>query len=751
MKENCLNCGFFLRCSYQNKRAEYKCDDWKAIGSHVITQANNSVDFDDLPGATPVAGFGFKGDKDLRKSELDLEKTLSEVLDSNSPIPKDLKVDDRDIPMMPNFWTFCFDKTWGFTGIKPFGRQMWIATKLFGEYCPICTEGKIMKDMYRIKVKFKAKEFPDAVQLLNHGVCPKCKGTRQEFIKKKLLKPYSELAVCAGQRSGKSLFTSFLVAYINHKYLKLQKPAELYTDVANSTLTATFVSLNFQTAVEVLWTPIVDAIADSKWYEHYHSMMHHYNKQYGEELYKQMDTYISYKHRKLLLYPSVPNKRTLRGRTRYIYAIDELGWFDASASAEGKVTVTAQGVYQALDRSLLTARTAAYDLMRKGYNDIPTAFALNVSSPSDQQDKIMQLVNANRHSKTVLAIHAPTWEMNPKVPRTHPELVNAYAVDPIGAERDYGANPPLTAAPFMGDQTIIEPAFTNIKNKVEYEYIHKRNSEGKIFRSARVKCFPMSSQPGSVMAIDAGFSDNSFAIAVGHREGKDVMFSALLEIIPKKGENVINHAATVKFCVEEMIRAFNVRYLVADRWNSLFLLHKLDEDFNVGIDQLDREGKPKKNVNLTLHTEQYSVKYDDFLLFRSYWEGHRIKFPKLEQPVEASVAPSFEGYPNNFDYKPCSHLLLQALTVQDAKRTVQKGTNRTDDLFRACVLASVFLLDDQIVISVLNKNKKNNTSGLAAIAATSGFSGNQISSARGQGIAATAGAGGGGGSTFSRA
>lgn len=482
----------------------------------------------------------------------------------------------------------------------------------------------------------------------------------------------------------------------------------------------------------------------------YHKLMKHYNNKYGEELYKQMDTYISYRHRKLMLYPSVPNQRTLRGRTRYIYAIDELGWFDASANAAGKITVSADGIYKALDRSLLTVRGSSYDLMKQGYNNLPSAYALNVSSPSDAQDKIMQLVNANRHSKTVLAVHAATWEINPKFPRKHPELVNAFNTDPLGAARDYGAEPPLTAAPFIGNEEVVNKAFTQVKNKVEYEYIHKRNGEGKIFRAAKVKCYPMSSQPASVMAIDAGFSDNSFAIAVGHREDKNVVYSAIMEIIPKKGENVINHSAVVKFCIEEMIKAFNVRYLVADRWNSLFLLHKLEEDFNKGIETTDIHGKKKKDVKLNLVTEQYSVKYDDFLLFRSYLEGERIFFPKLEMPVEQIIGPVSDGYPNSFDFKPSAHLLMQCLTVQDAKRSVVKGTNRTDDLFRAIVLASTFLLDSEVVLNFLQTRKKTGAGGLAAIVAGGSFAGSQISSARGQGIAAVAGGGGGGGSTFSR-
>lgn len=272
MSDSCLSCGKFLKCTYANKRADYKCEKWSPMGAHKISIVDaNGVPFNDGGEVDSTTGyapspFALKDSKELARKELDLEKVLDEVLDDETPVPKDLKVDDRDIPTMPNFWAFCFDRTWGFTGIKPFSRQMWIALKLFGEYCPVCTQGKVMKDIRNIPVGFQAKNFPEVVQLMNHGVCPKCKGTKREFIKKKLLKPYSELAFCAGQRSGKSLFTSFLVAYINHRYLKLQRPAEMFTGLSNVTLTATFVSLNFAGAVELLWTPIVDAIADSIWY-----------------------------------------------------------------------------------------------------------------------------------------------------------------------------------------------------------------------------------------------------------------------------------------------------------------------------------------------------------------------------------------------------------------------------------------------------------------------------------------------------
>ena len=55
----------------------------------------------------------------------------------------------------------------------------------------------------------------------------------------------------------------------------------------------------------------------------YHDILDHYNKKYNDEFYKVKDTFITYKARRLLLYPAGPNKKTLRGRTRFLSCIHE--------------------------------------------------------------------------------------------------------------------------------------------------------------------------------------------------------------------------------------------------------------------------------------------------------------------------------------------------------------------------------------------------------------------------------------------
>lgn len=46
----------------------------------------------------------------------------------------------------------------------------------------------------------------------------------------------------------------------------------------------------------------------------YHELLDYYGKKYNDDLYRVKDTFISYKHRRLLMYPAGPNKKTLRGR-----------------------------------------------------------------------------------------------------------------------------------------------------------------------------------------------------------------------------------------------------------------------------------------------------------------------------------------------------------------------------------------------------------------------------------------------------
>jgi len=1177
--KNCLNCASFSKCSKSKKSGSYVCESYKKIkvkGENAFSLEDMFADTnfhvaDDYSDFVPI-----EDEHDFKNMEINVVKMMDEIFESENPYPRDLKIDDRDLPEFKNIYEYFFDPVYGLAkNMQPFSRQLWAGVKLFGDYCPICSDHKFMEDIENCPISMRAIDFPEHVVFMENGKCPKCKGHKLDFVKKGYMNFYRDFAACLGQRSGKSVTFSMFSGYHHHKFLKMGKPAELLTGLPNVTLTATYTATDFKTAMETLWQPFVDIIDESPWFKAYHSMLDHYGKKYGEEIYRFKESFLHYKHTKMFTSAASPNKRTMRGRcltgdtlvntsqgtmhfsefikemdynktdlqimshlggrtvshtykseetetyklrtrngfsvegtpehpmlvlnedlsmdwvtldklkvgqwivsktnkektlygnaklsktdaellgyfvangyrnevstndqdvanrliylgkkitgvipthtknnssiradsyrfiykngesnfvrdylnplgydfknskdkmipaivrmaprevmhefleayfkcdsginggsknspseievgsaskklakqlhvilfknygilgrltkhtfydklnkttgnfnakrnhwtititgydanlflqtfkkakvqkykdrikdvpkgfmsdrrsvpyvrkflwdlyensrlvdtlgkrlrrliaengsvvlnnikpkcfdrlrssrdiyeetpeyliygddwdiliprikdlnlskgtalkdflsfeghfeqvveikksskkktvydvtvpdghafianclvshnTRFEYAIDELGWFDASSESKDKVRISADEIYGALDRSMKTVMSASKRLFLQGYSGTTPGMSFNISSPSAYDDKIMSMCRIHKDSRVVLALHLPTWKYNPKEPKEN--FRKEYMEDPIKAERDFGANPPMAASPFFENINAIVPNFTDKANFATYEYSLKKVNNT-LYKSAKLKLSVRGDIYPSVLALDAGFSNNSFALAVGHRREKETIFTTLIEIMPDKGKNVLNYNSIFEEVVVPLVDSLNVQFICADRWNSLFLLHKLEED--------------KKIKQM-----QYSVKYADFNLFKSYSEGNRILFPKMEMRAEKALTIPSTEYIEKFTYKPCAHLFSQIFTVEDKGRTVDKGKNRTDDLFRAVVLASRFLLDDSWVAENLNLTKrKNSNMGIVALANGASPTGT-LATATGKGIISSGG------------
>lgn len=675
MKESCLTCSKWITCTVPGKAAKYLCADFKEQDDIMPLNFLDNLD-----------SVKFKSEKEEQEfydgKELQLTELLENYLDSKAPVPKDLKVDDGHIPHMKNFYEFCFDKKWGFRGIVPFPRQLWVGLKLFGEICPICTKPKYFNNIKKIKVNYDPKKLTRKLTLLEHGVCPKCNARKSELVKSGKLQIYTELGAIFGQRSGKSIVVSFLVVYLTHIFLKLQKPADLFLGVPNQYLTGTVVAPNMKDCMTLLWRPILDAMADSPWFDEYHKLLKECNKKYGVEAFKVKDTYIDYGFRKIVILPQAANLRTLRGRSRWFYGCDELDYFDATEEGKSKITISGKGVWDALNTSMATVQQAAHNLLMQGWDAIPTGIAFNISSPCINPGVLSQLIA--KPVEGLLALRLPTWEVNPKMPKDSPIIKKAYDVDAVQAETNFGANPPSSGSHFINPQFKLGELFGNLKNRVDYQYDHvKDNLDGleRLYRFSRITGLNSSNYNyGSVLSIDCGFSNNGFSIVIGNREKvKDNLkleFPVIIDVLPEVGKSVIHFPKMVNDTIERLIAAFNVKVVVADRWQSIFLLHNLKTKF----------------PHLVI-CQQYSVSYEDFMLFKSFILAKAVGFPKLEIPEKQCIELDTSApYPHYFDIKPAAHLYHQIITVQDKAYTVDKGENRTDDIFRAIVLNSVFLM-----------------------------------------------------------
>lgn len=491
--------------------------------------------------------------------------------------------------------------------------------------------------------------------------------------------------------SGKSIVVALISTYITHRVLMMQKPTEIYRVGPNQMLHGAFVALTAGQAKDTLWEPYYGYILESPWFKKYHALLDFYQQKYKQTIYKVMDSYILYRHRNLFVHYAGPDKRVLRGRTRIFASIDEIGWFDNSKDS-GKVKVDASEVYIALERSLLTCRSAEEFQLGLDYDQCFSAYFLNISSPSSVRDKICELVRLSEGSTKLLGLHKPTWEMNPNVPQDSPIIIEAYRKDPVTAERDYGANPPLSSNPFIRSRSMVMDCMKEKgRNFIKYNQQIYRAKDGGKYRYGSVQKIKQSTQP-SIMAIDAGLTNNSFAMVVGTKDDANINLDLLIEIMPLPGIP-LHYTMIYEHLILPVIEARNVRVLLADRWNSVKLL----QDAETQSDRLQV-------------AKSYSVKYSDLWNTKASIESGRMRYPRAEeQDVDKILGFDPDDYPRCFTGKEAEHLILQMLTVQDTGKQVIKGENLTDDIWRAAVLLEWGLnnpdFDEHMVIDEGNKYK----------------------------------------------
>ena len=1160
LSKNCLSCSKYLQCKDKLKSCIYSCSQYKSTPASKDAGVLRLFDAEIIPNLPTMSKDYDRSPAIVDQNGFDIYKTIRKVIRKDSIVSPDIKIDDSDFKLAPNFFTFCTgDK---FLNEKPFLEQALFGTIIFAEWCPRCSDRKWLMDH---NVDDGLDIFQDRIQLLKHGKCPKCKSRKSELVANKELNYYYEAALCVGQRGGKSAWLGMASAYLGHWLLMLQNPNEIYGLLSSSILHGTFVALTYAQAKDTLWEPFYGYLLDSPFYQGYHEMLTSIGNSKGEELLKLKDTFVLYRHRRIFFYPAGPDKRTLRGRTRFLacltgdtlvstdlglieikkdliglrshsghsvrniinwaytgkkevfrlelenglyekatanhemrvlapdkkslewkrldklttddymvvslggpfpskldldfkysysregfanhkaltymlenskgfylldvaeasgktyrgvtammthlkrssvqitrkkdgiglpmlykigdehamrklikkplsgkinrlrntlrfpkkltvelayllgylvadgtyidinndleygkeinfcstnidkinhfvecfthtfgiaprisswdrgeqdrafqvvfaldtikqflrylglkpawarvkevpwcilraprpcvaaflsaalscdgiignpgnyvsagscglgysstskklihhmqllfirlgYAcnsnlstgkrslysltlmtcdrdwfmerdwcglkkrashedytqsgivynpvmyiipssnidgkrvytdnffnqqhttsvaqysplinkgyvftrvkkvtplglkrvydlsvdhpvhdftanglivensIDELGWMDNLANSQ-KVKMNANEVYIALERSLLTVRAASNKLIKKGFDNVPSGYFLNISSPSSVRDKIMELVRQSQGSRKIYGTIKATWEMNPTV--TREDLEEEFRKDPVAALRDYGAQPPLSSSPFISSRAMVEQCFHLRKNPCSITYGTKKANDDTETRYAYFNKLKRTGKP-SVLAIDAGYSNNSFACAVGHLvEDHYPVIDLLVEIQPLPGIP-LNYSLIYEHIITPLLDKRNVKLFVADRWNSLKILSDAQADFE------------------DCATKQISLKYPQMQMVKDYMQDVELTMPIPEISVDEILAYPHSEYPAFFKHLPVAHCVLQLLTVQDTGSSVIKGDQLTDDLARALMVAHCALVD----------------------------------------------------------
>lgn len=251
---------------------------------------------------------GTKVEEDADK--FDPVKLVEDIITSDYD-PRALSlVDDRDLPRPGNPITFLTDPK--FMGIKPFPRQLQIASEFWSAYCPYCSDTRFIRK--GIQVDTKLDEIWDRMVLYRNGICPKCGKTRAEAIEDGDHNFYGRLVGVAGQRSGKSVFVSMIAAVHTGQFLMLPDIHSMFGLLPSVILHGTFVGLRYTDAVQNLWDPYFDNVTNTPWFKQYIDFLHEEGNRIGKELVKINGSAIAWAHKRMLWAPAGPDKRMLRGR-----------------------------------------------------------------------------------------------------------------------------------------------------------------------------------------------------------------------------------------------------------------------------------------------------------------------------------------------------------------------------------------------------------------------------------------------------
>lgn len=352
--------------------------------------------------------------------------------------------------------------------------------------------------------------------------------------------------------------------------------------------------------------------------------------------------------------------------------LDEPGHFDEEAESR-KITLNCDEVNAALDRSMTTIREAADRKRRQGFTNVPDGIGCLVSSPSSINDKIMRELRVSEGDNKKVAFHLATWEAHPAINRDSPTMVSAFHDNASKANRDFGAIPGFGENTFIGDDAQLKNCISTHNMLASVSYQYHANEIGERTKYAKVSFRGTDKFTPYMVAVDAGYSFNSFAVVVMHMHGSDMVVDLLVEVAPEK-DCRIDFKRMWEHTLLPICDNLNVLCVAYDRWQSIQQMQEL---------------KDRKQF-----AENYSVTRSDFINFRSHISAGTLKLPKIEMPFE-SIHKIKESVETLVIGKPVVHFILQALTVREVGHKIDKGINMTDDLFRSAVLAASYLEDPE--------------------------------------------------------
>lgn len=468
--------------------------------------------------------------------------------------------------------------------------------------------------------------------------------------------------------SGKSKLIAMIANYVNHLFLKIPNPLRAFNQTSGEMLLGTFSGLTLDQCHRNLWNPFRAFMDASPWFQSYHRFLREHEKKLGLELFHELQNSITYLHKNIHWYSTGSEARKMRGDTRIFAAIDELGWMVADETKPNLLMMNADAVYTALANSLTTMRTKWKQVFKEDNFDVPPIVMGNISSPSSAKDKIMRLSKDAKKNDRMLSFHLPTWEMNPDF--SYDSLREEFShMDELSFNRDFGAEPPLAANPFLSEARMVDKiANQNHFKGIEVKVITKEDNFGDLFKTAELQIIKGDKLVPRMITFDLGFRKNSLAFCMFSLspESKPKLDMALVVSPEPERRLRVNVVDFFESFTVPLVENFKIKHAFFDRWQSL--------------DQIER--LKILNVDARMH----SLSYKEMESVRGSIISQSICMPTMEKPMSDYVKDYVDDQPIT---DPIPLLGIQLLTVRDMGHKMTKPLLGDDDLFRAFALGVV--------------------------------------------------------------
>lgn len=468
-------------------------------------------------------------------------------------------------------------------------RQYQIIRDFFQLRCPLSScndQSEEAKDCFG-KTEDELKSERLLMYSDEHGedVCPNCGSKRSELVADGLLKLYSQLHGISGMRSGKSSLAAVIGTYIEHRIITLGhrydgKLYKIFNQLPNQAFEMTFIASTDVQSADTIWAKYVGLRANSPWFKDYIKYVKQLevkqNTPDGAKpwTYEERDRYITNGYLSLKINSLNSNSGGLAGRTRVAAFIDELARFENTDSAR-----SADEAYRVLENSLRTVRSFSSALPASPW----LGTMVSISSPMSEDDKAMRLLKQAPTVKGMYHFHYATWEFNPDLPRS--EFDDDFEKDPIGAARDFGAQPPSAASPLIVDpMRFRELAIqSDLKPTAEFRKIIHVDRTGREYISANVENAQLVRNGERYVAFDAGSSFDSFAGACAHGEwvvtpeGRQLVtvFDWVIRLVPENKPRRDIWFDFVVTAIDHLSKYANISRIEFDRWQSTYLIQQL--------------------------------------------------------------------------------------------------------------------------------------------------------------------------------